>query len=35
MGTSVLESGHLEIAASHGRDYCAINFALCEDGPFR
>jgi hypothetical protein len=28
----VLESGHREVIASHGRSYAAIDFALCEAG---
>lgn len=31
----VLPEGHREEVARHGRAYCAVNIALCDDGLFR
>jgi hypothetical protein len=31
----VLEVGHREIVASHGRSYAAVKVALCVDGQYR
>lgn len=31
----VLPEGHREEVARHGRAYCAINLALCDDGLYR